>query len=156
MLTAAIAAPPRVLVPCDVTAVKDGDTIEATIRLPYPPGLVLENQDVRLQGFDAWESSKRRKAVNVTDTEVRKGKVAAAALAKLVIDSEAAYLAPVETPQFSYGRQEGFLYLYDAETDTLTDVAAWMAEQGHCRPAAVGAAQPDDNWRDDVIIPAGD
>lgn len=124
---------PRVLVAVDVTRVKDADTVVADVTLPFPPGLVLHDQDVRLQGFDAWETSRRRTAVRVTDAEIRKGKAATAALEALVAESERCYLAPVEHSQFTYGRLEGYLILYDADTDRVTEVADWARENGHCR-----------------------
>ena len=147
---------PRVLVRCVVTKVTDGDTIKADIHLPYPTGMVLHDQDIRLQGYDAWEASKRRIAVNVTDAEVRKGKLAAAVLHDLIINAEGTYLAPVAEGQFSYGRAEGYLVLWD--DGQVIEVKDWMREHGHCRPLERGAAadDSDDDWRDDVIIPAGD
>lgn len=126
------ADPPRVMVECHVDRIKDGDTGQVDIILPFPPGLILEDQDCRFQGYDAWESSKRRTAVRVTDEEVRKGKIAAAALTELAANADKAYLAPVAEGQFSYGRQEGYLILWDDGKEI--DVAAWMKSHGHCRP----------------------
>ena len=51
----------------------DGDTLQIeTIVLPWDVALL--NQRVRIADFDAWESSRRRRSVNVTDEEVVKGK----------------------------------------------------------------------------------
>ena len=60
----------------------DGDTVEADIHLPLD--IVVQKQSIRLAGYDAWESSKRRRSVNVTDEEVIKGKEATEALEALL------------------------------------------------------------------------
>lgn len=55
-------------------AVIDGDTIRADIPLGF--GVVLDDVTIRFADYDAWESSKRRRSVRVTDEEVERGKEA--------------------------------------------------------------------------------
>jgi len=57
-----------------VLEVKDGDTFVCNIVVGFD--IVLIAQDVRVVEFDAWEKSRRRQSVRVTDDELVKGKLA--------------------------------------------------------------------------------
>ena len=79
----------------------DGDTVEADIHLPLD--IVVQKQSIRLAGYDAWESSKRRRSVNVTDEEVIKGKEATEALEALLASGSVSIKILSERSRDSYG-----------------------------------------------------
>jgi endonuclease YncB( thermonuclease family) len=114
---------------CEVTRVIDGDTLEVDIIFSWD--LTLRNQTVRCLGYDAWESSKRRRSVKVTDEEVAKGKLATSAFAKLLDSASAVYLVPGKRPRGPYGR---ILATVMCRVDgRRVDVADWMMSHGHVR-----------------------
>jgi len=53
--------------PVKILQIKDADTFKTQFEI-FPDTYMVRN--VRLQGCDAWETSKRRRSVNVTDAEV--------------------------------------------------------------------------------------
>lgn len=57
-----------------VEYVHDADTINATINLPF--SIDLPNRTIRAFGYDAWEVTKTRQTVHVTDAEIKKGQKA--------------------------------------------------------------------------------
>jgi len=85
----------------DNIRVVDGDTFQADILLPW--GVTLRQQKIRSLGYDAWESNKKRRSVNVTDAEVVKGKVAAAAVRKLFTTARVS-CSPGKRDRDRYGR----------------------------------------------------
>ena len=109
------------LYPCDVLRVVDADTFDLRILLP----LGLEIRDTcRAADYDAVESSKRRRSVEVTDDEVTRGKAARTALE--------AYLAGRRTEvelrgRDVYGRPLVVLWV-DGES-----IAAWINREGWAR-----------------------
>lgn len=118
--------PPK-LHPIEVTRVLDGDTVQGTISLGWD--VQLSNQMVRCLSYDAWESSKRRRSVKVTDEEVVKGKLAAEYLRELV--EGGAWVSAGDRPRDNYGRILGELYVnIDGK---LYEVADLMHAAGHCR-----------------------
>lgn len=120
--------PPRTLIPCAVKSVHDGDT--ATVDVLFPWGVSLVDQSVRMQGFDAWEVTRTRQTVRVTEAEIAKGKVARDALKRLLDVADVVYLSPADKRD-PYGRLPAYVSVwYDGK---LIEVAEFMAEHGHTR-----------------------
>ena len=118
--------------PIKITQVKDGDTIQAEfIKLPWNCGLV--NVPIRLYGYDAYEISKKRKSVHVTDAEIIKGIKAKEALTELVGKSRWAYLRPESIEIDCYGRILGSLFLQIPGEDELVSVSDYMISNHHNR-----------------------
>lgn len=88
--------------PATIVAVKDGDTLVMDIDLGFD--IILKNQSVRLNNFDAWETSKRRKAKKISDEEISKGKVAREALDKLIESGKIITVEPQKPLRDVYGR----------------------------------------------------
>lgn len=55
----------------EVRYVHDADTLNVDICLPFK--VTLPNRTVRAWGYDAWETNRVRKAVKVTEAEIKKG-----------------------------------------------------------------------------------
>lgn len=118
---------PKELLPAHILEIKDGDTVRATIELGWG---VSVTDDIRFLDFDAWETSKRRKTVDVTDEEIKKGKVAKEFLTTLTSGRQ---LYCLHTNQREvYGRILTKFYFYD-KSNKLVDVSATMKENGHER-----------------------
>ena len=119
---------PRTFILCSVKDVLDGDTIVVDVLLPW--SVVLNDRSVRMQGYDAWEISKKRKTVRVTDAEIERGKAAREALVQILSAAEAVYLTPSDRHD-PYGRLTAYVsLLYDGQ---LIEVSEWMREHGHTR-----------------------
>ena len=116
--------------PLENIRVVDADTIDADIMLPL--GVTLTGTRIRLSDFDAWESSKRRRTVNVTDEEVVKGKHASKLLEMLVESSQRSVLLLAEGDRDVYGRVLGRMVVYDADGQRVF-VADFMDEHGMLR-----------------------
>lgn len=108
--------------------VVDGDTLEADIDLPMR--VTLRQESIRCVDYDAWESSKRRRSVNVTDEEVVKGKAATEALKSLIASGQLVVQLEEEDRDV-YGRVLARLYV-EREYELIC-VADWMTENGHVR-----------------------
>lgn len=127
-------APPvsrKVMYPATVHKVHDGDTIQVTIKFPW--GISLGPEWVRTSSYDAWEITKTRRTVVITDEELVKGREAKAAIEDLFAGGKV-YVAPVE-PEGSrdvYGRILADFYLVPGSGKVI-DVAAWMKKNGHDR-----------------------
>lgn len=107
----------------------DGDTIVGSIHFPW--GVTLRDQTIRAATFDAWESARYRRTVEITDEELRKGRRATEALSDL-LDSGRLYVSPVRPERDAYGRVLAkWMVVRDGER---IDVGRWMKERGHCRP----------------------
>lgn len=118
--------------PVKINRVKDGDTIQADfIKLPWNCGLV--NVDIRLYGFDAWEITKKRKSVKISNSEISKGEKAKAALVDLIGKARWAYLRPESVEIDCYGRILGSLFLQIPGEDALISVSEWMIANHHNR-----------------------
>ena len=102
----------------------DGDTIEVE-NLDLGWSVALRDVTIRAADYDAWESSRRRRSVRVTDEEVVKGKAATEALRKYL---EGKTLTVTPAGQDRYGRLLGVLQVDG------TSVADWMKTNGHLRP----------------------
>ena len=116
----------------DNIRVIDGDTIEADIL--FPLGVTLRGEYIRFSDYDAWESSKRRRAVNVTDEEVVKGKQATAMLIKF-LDDKTLVLELAEGARDNYGRVLGRGIVY-AEDRTRTELIEFMTENNLLRKSS--------------------
>lgn len=121
-----VEVPPK-LHPFTVERVLDGDTVQGTITLGWD--VQLSNQMVRCLSYDAWETSKRRRSVTVTDEEIVKGKAATAYLETLTANG--VWVEAGERSRDNYGRVLGELYV--AREGRLYAVADLMRAAGHCR-----------------------
>ncbi len=108
--------------------VVDGDTLEADIDLPMR--VTLRQEMIRCVDYDAWESSKRRRSVNVTDEEVVKGKKATEALKSLIASGQL-MVQLEENDRDVYGRVLARLFV--ARNNNLLSVADWMKANKHIR-----------------------
>lgn len=146
IVSAAPVAAPRVQAVADATVhrfnvngppilrvhrVVDGDTIEADVLLPFDVALL--HQKIRCSDYDAWESSKRRSSVDVTDAEVTKGKAATKDLKELLDSMPIIWLLPADECRDNYGRLLGRLYVADGKRKAFP-VSEWMTARGHVRP----------------------
>ena len=109
----------------------DGDTIEADIELGW--GVWLRGQSVRLLDYDAWEMSKRRQSVEVTDREVAKGQAAHRDLSALLA-SGPVYLSPGPEARDPFGRPLAKAYVL--RSGTVVVVSDYMRGRGHQRTEA--------------------
>jgi len=125
----------QTLIPIIITKVYDGDTITADINFGWD--ITWNNQSIRLYGFDAWEISRARRSVEVTDEELAKGKQARHALLSLLAGSEGVYIRPSgKSESGNYGRRLASLWvgvLQDNGRYKLVDVAQYMKKNGHDR-----------------------
>ena len=116
------------LYPIELKTVHDGDTITATVIMDFD--VAIYSKPIRFHGFDAWELSKQRRTVNVTDEEIVKGKLAKEYLIKLIGTSKL-YLEPKESGYDKYGRILGVVYvLKDNKLESLSEL---MIKAGHQR-----------------------
>lgn len=116
------------LLPATVIKVHDGDTLRATIHLPYD--VDLPNRSIRAQDFDAWEINRVRKTVKITDEELRRGKLAKAELERL-LSLGRLYLQPVKGADGAYNRETARWWI--DTSDGWLDVAKHMIDHGHHR-----------------------
>ena len=114
---------------CEVTRVIDGDTLKVNVLFPWD--VTLRDQTVRCLGYDAWEASKRRRSVKVSDEEVVKGKLSTTAFTELINSSSAVYLIPGKSARGPYGRILATVML--RVDGKRVNVADWMRSHGHVR-----------------------
>lgn len=122
----------------DVKSIHDGDTVLATVRLPW--GISLGPEAVRASNYDAWEVTKARRSVEVTDDEIAKGKAAREFLAALVGFAANGqrgvgdlYLTPnAGGKRDVYGRVLGEFWLRRPDGEWV-DIAEEMKRRGHVR-----------------------
>jgi len=114
-----------------VTKVYDGDTITANIDLGFD--VALMKKSIRLYGFDAWEVSRIRRTVKITDEEIVRGKAARDDLKKLLDENKGRiYIRPEGTGKSVYGRLQASLWVFPVDSDPI-DIAEWMRSRGHIR-----------------------
>ena len=106
----------------DNIRVIDGDTIEADIL--FPLGVTLRGEYIRFSDYDAWESTKRRRSIKVTDAEVVKGKKATALLIDL-IEGKMVVLMLAQGERDNYGRILGRAAVY-ADDGSRTELIDFM------------------------------
>ena len=122
---------PDCYIRADNIKVLDGDTIVTDISFPWH--VTLKAETIRAGDYDAWESSKKRQSVTVTDEEVRKGKIAADDLREL-LKTGTLYLSPLPNEdRDNYGRILATLLLVDSKTQQCVFVSEYMKSHGHCR-----------------------
>lgn len=111
-----------------LTAVHDGDTLTGDILFPF--GVALLSESIRCDGYDAWEISRGRGGVVVTDAELQKGKIARDAFTDLLKSADAVLAVPGKGDR-SFGRLIAKIYIVKGEK--IIDVAEWMDDHGHTR-----------------------
>ena len=121
----------RALYRVDVPQVHDADTLtDGVIRLPF--GAAIAGRSIRAD-FDAWEITKGRQTVKVTDEEIGKGKAARDALVEL-LKSSTLYVS--ELPKGAdidpYDRIDAIWWLRSAD-GRITRVADWARGGGYVR-----------------------
>lgn len=146
-------APPPCYVPIEVLSVHDGDTLKANIVLPFG-SVVLREQNIRLQGFDAWEINRIRQTVVITEEELHKGREAKAALIKLLTATGTRVYAQPSDDKGAYGRVSAVLAVQQAD-GKLVDVASWMKERGHGRDERQSILQPNQGPPGQQLAPLG-
>lgn len=110
----------------------DGDTFVCTFDLGLD--VELKNQTVRVSNFDAWETSKIRRTVDVTNEEVAKGKKAKADLEKIFSEATIIY-ARVQKKKYrdSYGRLLVKIYVTSPSLGTNAELSEIMTDLGNVR-----------------------
>lgn len=125
------AAPPENAYRLTVAKVYDGDTITADVALGFQ--VTLSAQSIRLGGYDAWEISRTRQTVQVTDEEIERGRLAKAVLAELLgKHPDRVYLKPEGSGRGAYNRLTGRVVIYPRSGPEI-DVAEYMKARGHDR-----------------------
>lgn len=132
-----------------VLYVHDADTINVDIHLPFK--IDLPNRTIRAFGYDAWEVTKTRQTVKVTDAEIKKGLKARDELMALLktgtLHVEDMTAIQIGWPQLErmnihadpYGRMLCALWLqvmsYPDGKPTVTWIylPKWMEDRGHLR-----------------------
>ena len=128
LIIVAIAQPQTCAVPLADVRVHDGDTIHASLTLPF--GLTIRDKTIRAADYDAYELSRARRTVNVTGVEIERGKRAKAALEELF--AQGTPYATDTGKQDVYGRLLAVLWVKTRE-GRWVDVAAEMRRQAHTR-----------------------
>ncbi len=120
-------------VPLANVRVLDGDTLVADILLPF--GVTLRGEHLRACDYDAWEVSRHRQSVDVTDAEIEKGKAAKAAVEQLIGDSEGVYIRPnpAGRDRDVYGRVLAKFSIVKKE-GPVVDLGRWMRARHYVRP----------------------
>jgi endonuclease YncB( thermonuclease family) len=125
---------------CSNIYVHDGDTITADLSLPFR--ITLPNRSLRAFDYDAWEVTRTRQTVKVTDAEIKKGEKAREALQELLktgtlyIEDATAIQKVKPDP---YGRMltvwwvQQMSYPDGKPTVTWVYVPRWMEQHGHIR-----------------------
>lgn len=70
----------------DVEKVQDGDTITATIHLGF--NVSLSKQKIRVKNYDAYEATRARQTVEITEEELRLGREATEVLKRMIRDAK--------------------------------------------------------------------
>lgn len=132
IILACIAADPTApasALKCDVIDVHDGDTVKVTIHCPLL-GIDAPNVSIRAYGYDAYEITRTRQTVTVTDAEIVKGKAARDDLAQLIAGGE---LWLEDSGQRDpYGRTSAWLWVKLGDGSWVF-VPKYMDDHGHLR-----------------------
>lgn len=123
----------------EVRYVHDADTLNVDICLPFK--VTLPNRTVRAWGYDAWETNRVRKAVKVTEAEIKKGLQARSEFMELLKEG-VVYVEDMESVRVRpdpYGRLlcriwvQKMTYPDDKPTVEWIYVPKWMEQHGHIR-----------------------
>jgi len=109
----------------------DGDTIKADVLMPW--GVTLSGRTIRAADYDAWEKTRARRSVEVTDEEIRLGKLATVDLQALLASAENVTASPVAREHDTYGRLLAVLTVDPTGPEGPTSLAEWMKARGHVR-----------------------
>lgn len=114
-----------------VSNVHDGDTMTGTIVFPWNVALV--DVKIRAVDYDAYEISRTRKTVVITDDEIAKGKMATIKLRDLC-QSSRIMVSPPSGNQFDvYGRNLVYIF-YQADGDgPFLSLSDWMKDNDFIR-----------------------
>ena len=128
LIIVALAQPQTCAVPLADVRIQDGDTIHASLDLPF--GITIRDKTIRAADFDAWELSRARRTVNVTGVEIERGKRAKAALEELF--AQGTPYATDTGKQDVYGRLLAVLWVKTRE-GRWVEVSEAMRREGHTR-----------------------
>lgn len=131
-LAPAFASEPPIYVLFRVKEVVDADTLKGDVVFSWKT--ILEDRTVRACDYDAWECTKRRKAVVVTDEECRKGKVAKRELKALIERGSAVYLIEAKGRSTdNYGRLLAKIYVKVPGEEKLVHLKTWAETNNYVR-----------------------
>jgi len=116
--------------PLVVVEIHDGDSVLAAVRLPWR--VTLGPEMIRAADYDAWEITKARRTVEVTDDEIKAGKAAREFLASLVESGELHVTPQAGGKRDVYGRLLGEFWLRKKGGEWVS-VAEEMRRLGHVR-----------------------
>lgn len=125
--TTAAAEPNRY--PVKFAEVHDADTFIVDVQLDFELSLV--GQKIRAADCDAWEVSRVRQTVTITDAELVKGKQARDAAAKLFA-TRPIFMSVGKPLRDVYGRILGQLWIQNAD-GTWTKYGDWVRANGFQR-----------------------
>ena len=103
-----LGAAPDLYLPLLNTKWHDADTVTADVQLPF--GIVLTQQVIRESTYDAWEVTRTRKTVAISNEEIRLGIAARDAVRALSLNATGVYVVPLKRRD-AYGRLLGRLYV---------------------------------------------
>lgn len=111
--------------------VHDADTIHGSLRFGW--NVWLMNADLRAYGCDAWEVTRTRQTVEITDEEIVKGKAAKYALIELLTTAD--LYAEDSGQKDPYGRVSAILWVkpHDPKDSEWIYLASWLEKNGHLR-----------------------
>lgn len=113
----------------------DGDTFEhVDLQLPY--GFIFGDQELRVDGFDAWETSLTRRTVGeITPAELAKGRAATEDAAAYLAKADGVYVQAEVRARWTYERLLGTVWVDPPGPDkVLVNFGDWMRSRGHARP----------------------
>lgn len=123
--------PSAQLCPLTGAVVIDGDTLDVDIALPFD--VVLRNQRLRCSDFDAWESTRRRRTIEITEAELAKGQRASTELRDMLKSADGLWIRSAwPTERDAYGRILAVVYV-DPKDGGMQQLATWMRNMGHVR-----------------------
>lgn len=113
----------RTLYRCDSPKVHDADTLsDGVIRLPW--GAAIAGRSIRVSDYDAWEITRVRQTVKISDEEIARGKAAADELSK-ILGQFTLYVSEPERDIDPYDRIDAVWWVRDVSgsVERLADVA---------------------------------
>ena len=129
------AARPKVYLRLERFALHDADTLTADILLPY--GITWSRRKIRVEGYDAWETSTARRTVGeITADEIAKGARATDHAWLVLGGADAVYIEADEEPHWTYERLLGEIWFDPpGDVDELVNYGDYMRSRGHARPS---------------------